>query len=135
MVNLRELQKGSRQAAAGTPSVGAEGSLSPATGPGPFETEELPATFAELLERRYARERAREAELIARRRATGDPDPWGGKAPRQRIYELEQKRCLPERKGDLTPAEADESQQIARLYPEDVDKLRKMVERRLYGEK
>jgi hypothetical protein len=49
---------------------------------------------------------------------------------------LEERRYRSEFGGEhLTAAEEDELQQIARLYPEQVEKLRKMVERRLYGEK
>ncbi len=115
----------------GRPSRGVQ-RLSAATGPDLSEMEELPPTVMELVEQQYARE----AELIARRKAAGDPDPWGGKAPRATIYELEQRRYRSEFGGDdLTPEEEDELQQIARLYPEEVERLRKMVERRLCGEK
>jgi hypothetical protein len=122
-----DLPTGWRRGAAGRRTAGAAGSLSPATGPDLSEMEELPPTSEEL--------REREAELIARRRAAGDPDPWDGKAPRARIYELEQRRYRSEFGGDFTPAEEDELQQIARLYPEDVERLRNMVARRLCGEK
>ncbi len=80
LVYRSELPRGWRQAAAGRPTAGAAGSLSPATGPDLSEMEELPPTVMERLEQ----EHAREAELIARRKAAGDPDPWGGKAPRAR---------------------------------------------------
>jgi hypothetical protein len=93
--------------------------------------EELAPTGSELLERMTI---AKE-ELIARRRASGDPDPWGGEAPRRRIYDLEARHYLAELDGDLTAAEAAELRQIARLYPDDVAKIRTMVERRLYGQK
>lgn len=120
--------EGSRQAVGDRPTAGAGGSLSPATGHDPSEMEELPPTFEEL--------RERDAEEIARHRAAGDPDPWRGEAPKARIYELEGRRYRSEFGGEhLTAAEEDELQQIARLYPEQVEKLRKMVERRLYGEK
>jgi len=130
--DLPYLPTGPRPAAARRPTAGAEGSVRPATGPDLSEMEELPPTFEELREQ----EHAREAELIARRRAAGDPDPWDGKAPSGRIFELESRRYRSGYGGDdLTPAEEDELQEIARLYPEDVEKLRDMVARRLSGEK
>ena len=62
---LQLIESKRRQAAAGT-------------APDPdFEMEELAPTFLE----RHEQERAQEAELIERRRAAGDPDPWDGKAP------------------------------------------------------
>ncbi len=105
--------------------------MRPATGADLSEMEELPPT----LEEQAAAREAQEAELIARRKAAGDPDPWGGKPPRTRIYELEQRCYRSAYGGDFTPAEEDELQEIARVYPEEVEKLRQMVERRLYGEK
>jgi hypothetical protein len=99
-----------------------------AAGPDPDpEMEELAPTVLELFERQAAQE----AELIERRKASGDPDPWGGKAPYRTIHELELRRFLDE----ITPAEESELQQLARLYPERVEKMRKMVERRFYGRK
>jgi hypothetical protein len=110
------------------PTAGDDGWLRAAAHPDESEMEELLPTLEELL----GRESERKAELIKLRRASGDPDPWGGEAPLRRIYELEARRYLAELEGDLTPAESAELRQIARLYPEDVAKLRKMVERRLY---
>jgi hypothetical protein len=85
------------------------------------EMEELEPSSEEL--------REWEKEQIARRIAAGDPDPWDGKAPDGRIYELEMRRVFDE---ELTPEEENELQQIARLYPERVERTRKMLARRHY---
>ncbi len=128
---LRYLGMPSREELVGRSRVGAGRSLRPATGADLSEMEELPPT----LEEQAAAREAQEAELIARRKAAGDPDPWGGKPPRTRIYELEQRCYRSAYGGDFTPAEEDELQEIARVYPEEVEKLRQMVERRPCGEK
>ncbi len=73
--------------------------------------EELRPTILERIER----QRAEEAEMIERRKAAGDPDPWGGEAPLNTIYELEERRYLDE---ELTPTQQAELQLLARLYPE-----------------
>ena len=56
------------------------------------EMEELEPNSEEL--------REWEEEQIARRIAAGDPDPWDGKAPDGRIYELEMRRVVDK---ELTP--------------------------------
>ena len=83
--------------------------------------EELEPTSEEL--------REWEEEQIARRIAAGDPDPWDGKAPESRIYDLEMRRVFDK---ELTPAEENELQLITWLYPEPVEKIRKMLARRHY---
>ena len=85
------------------------------------EMEELEPSSEEL--------REWEEEQIARRIATGDLDPWDGKAPDGRIYELEMRRVFDK---ELTPGEKNELQLITRLYPERVEKTRKMLARRHY---
>ena len=85
------------------------------------EMEELEPSSEEL--------REWEEEQIARRIAAGDPDPWDGKAPDGRIYELEMRRVVDK---ELTPGEKNELQLITRLYPERVEKTRKMLARRHY---
>jgi hypothetical protein len=83
------------------------------------EMEELEPTSEEL--------REWEEEQIAHRRAAGDPDPWDGKAPLHLIHELEELRY----DQKLTPAQEEELQHIARVYPQNVEKIRTMVTRRL----
>ena len=87
-----------------------------------FEMEELEPSSEELREWWGGRQ-------IARRIAAGDPDPWDGKAPDGRIYELEMRRVVDK---ELTPGEKNELQLITRLYPERVEKTRKMLARRHY---
>ena len=79
---LRYLGMPSREELVGRSRVGAGRSLRPATGADLSEMEELPPT----LEEQAAAREAQEAELIARRKAAGDPDPWGGKPPGAKIY-------------------------------------------------
>jgi hypothetical protein len=99
-----------------------------AAGPDPnSEMEELAPTFQELYERRRAEEEA----LIERRKAAGHPDPWGGIAPIGRIGDLEWRRC----REEITPAEEKELQQLTGLYPERVEKVRIVVERRALSER
>ena len=90
--------------------------------------EELAPTIWELMEQ----QKAREEELIERRKAEGHPDPWDGKAPTKTIHDLERRRYLDE---ELTPEEKDELQELAGLYPDAVEKMRVLVQRRYCGTK
>lgn len=93
------------------------------------EMEELEPTFEEKRKafmEQITQSSVREKEEIARRLAAGDPDPWDGEAPGHRIYVLEWRRL----DKVLTAAEEDELQKIARLYPEEVEKIGKTVARR-----
>ena len=92
------------------------------------EMEELAPTFLELMEQ----QKAREEELIKRRKAEGHPDPWDGKAPVKTIHDLERRRYLDE---ELTPEDKDELQELAGLYPNAVEKMRVLVQRRYCGTK
>ena len=95
-----------------------------AAGPDPdSEMEELAPTIMGRIERR----RAEKEELIARRKAAGDPDPWGGEAPSYTIHQLEV-RCFQQK---LTAEEEDELQQLTRLYPKEVEKIGRLVKRRM----
>ena len=85
------------------------------------EMEELGPTLNEMAARRSAER----AELIARRKAAGDPDPWGGEAPTNTIYKLEGRLFLGEK---LTAEEEKELQQIRRLYPKQVESNREFGE-------
>jgi hypothetical protein len=92
------------------------------------EMEELAPTVWELMEQ----QKAREEELIERRKAEGHPDPWDGKAPTKTIHDLERRRYLDE---ELTPEEKEELQELAGLYPDAVEKMRVLVQRRYCGTK